>query len=183
MKHETPSYLTQCVLCFDLPRFKTITQVFPAEQGEVACLFGHNSPPGVSIKIIDVFSDSKYPGITDGSNLLLKTYEFHLCYTWKKKTSMKLRAPNFWAWGTHSKWGFEEMKYVAHTSLWHYNACLVGKDVQRKLSRDVQGDLGAKWDFGWWLNQPTLKNMNVNLENLPQIGVKICLKNIGNHHL
>ena len=56
MKHETPSYLTQCVLCFDLPHFKQyITQLFPAEQGEVACLFGHNSPPGVSeIKIIDV---------------------------------------------------------------------------------------------------------------------------------
>ena len=97
-----------------------------------------------------------------------------------KQKTMKLRTPISPL--RHSKWGFEEMKYVAHTSLWHYNACLVGKDVQRKLS---------SWSKGTWVQngiwlvvEPThLKNMNVNLENLPQIGVKICLRNIGNHHL
>ena len=75
---------------------------------------------------------------------------------------------NFWAaWGTHSKCGFEEMKYVAHTSLWHYNACLVG-NCPTQLSSGPR-DLGSN---GIWLVvEPThLKNMNVNLENLPQIG-------------
>ena len=169
MKHDT--FVSHpCVLCFDLPHFKQyITQLFPAEQGEVACLFGHNSPPGVSIKIIDVFSDSKYPGITDGSNFCWKPMS-STCVTPEKKNPWKLRAPNFAAWGTHSKWGFEEMKYVAHTSLWHYNACLVWEGRPTQAVQLVQGTWVQNGILvGGWVSTH-LKNMNVNLENLPQIG-------------